>query len=287
MKFFLFFDIYREHFSPASKLACLVLLLLINYETHSQSFFYYHKPPQVQITISTGITKYFGELSIAKKLGDVNPYFGMGVEIPVKTRWWIRPEIVYYRLSAADSDLPSGDSRRERNLSFRSNNLELSATMIYSLQSIDLRRKLAKLGPYFLVGLGTTYSNPKAELEGQWHELQPLQTEGVNYSKFQIIVPLGVGLSYQVIDQWKIGLEISYRLSFSDHLDDVSTLYRDPASFSMQLAMDLADRRPEIGLDKAPTGSPRGNSETNDGYLFFGLRGYYELSKKGPLRRKW
>jgi len=93
-------------------------------------------------------------------------------------------------------------------------------------------------------------------------------------------------MAVMAADQWQVGLEISYRFSFTDYLDDVSTNYRDPLSFSNPIAAALADRRPEIGLDKAPTGTPRGNSKTNDGYLLFGVKVFHELSGTGPIRRR-
>jgi len=252
----------------------------------AQSFYRYQRSGQLNIYGGTGLTKYFGELSDEKKLGDINAHFTIGMTIPLRSRWSFRPELSYYRISAADSDLPKGDSRRVRNLSFRSDNFELSGLMVYGLHAKNQRLKISKLRPYLLAGIGITYFNPKAKLDGRWHQLAPLYTEGIKYQKFHVVVPLGFGLALKVADQWQVGLEMSYRFSFTDYLDDVSTNYRDPLSFSNPVAAALADRRPEIELDKAPAGTLRGNSKTNDGYLLFGVKVFHELAGRGQLRRK-
>jgi len=252
----------------------------------AQSFYRYQRPGSMNVYAAAGITKYFGELSNDQQLGKINPYLTIGLNLPLHNRWSVRPELTYYRISAADADLPTSDSRHSRNLSFRSNNFEFSGLLVYGLHAKDRRFRVSKIRPYLMAGLGVTYSNPKALLDGTWHQLQPLQTEAYPYHRIQLVVPVGAGLGLKVNDQWQVGLEISYRLSFTDYLDDVSQLYQDPFSFSNPVAADLADRRPEIGLDKAPAGNPRGNSQTNDGYLLFGLKVFYQLEGSGPLRRK-
>ena len=264
----------------------LSIFLIVPYHLEAQSFYRYHKAGQLNINGGIGITKYFGELADEKKLGEVNPHVTIGLTIPLKSRWSLRPEFSYYTISAADSDLPKSDSRKSRNLSFKSNNLEFSGLLIYGLHAKSTSLKISKLRPYLLAGIGVTYFNPKGKLDGIWYQLQAQNTEGIEYQKFTLIVPVGFGLAYKISSQWQLGLELSYRFTFTDFLDDVSTNYQDPNSFSNSVAEALADRRPEIGLDKAPAGSPRGNSDTNDGYLLFGVKVFHDLPGKGPLRRR-
>jgi hypothetical protein len=271
---------------PGGLISILLLLTVVTSTLEAQSFYRYQRAGQLNLYGGMGVTKYFGELSNDKKLGDINPFVTVGINIPWYSKWSIRPEFSYYRISAADGDLPESDSRHNRNLSFRSDNLELSGLLVYGLHRRDRRLKISRLRPYLLAGLGVSYSNPKAKLDHQWYQLQPLSTENLQYTKLQLVVPLGFGIGVQVWDQWQLGFEMSYRLTFTDHLDDVSTRYQDPASFTDPIASVLSDRRPEIGLDKLPAGTPRGNSNTNDGYLFFGLKVFYKLPGQGPLRRR-
>ena len=226
MKFYLIIDIFRGNFTVGYSYLkrlqwlCLHLALVIamgfyHESLPGQSFYRYQKDGQLQITGGIGITKYFGELSNEKQLGDLNPHVSLGLHLPLQGRWAFRPEISYYRISAADADLPDEDSRKNRNLSFRSDNLELSGLFIYELHKKEQRLKNSILRPYVMAGLGITYFNPKALLDGTWHSLPPLYTEGIKYKMFHLVIPAGAGLSVILSNQWKLGLEISYRLSFT------------------------------------------------------------------------
>lgn len=249
----------------------------------SQSFYQYQKSGQITLSAGGGLSKYFGDLSDDRRLGDVNPHFTLGVSIPLHAKLFIRPEISFYRISAADADLPENDSRRTRNLSFKSNNLEGSVLVAYGIYP---QRRRSAFKPYLMGGIGLTYFNPQAELNGKWYELQPLFTEGIKYQKFILVLPVGAGLGFELNKQLEIALEMSYRISFTDYLDDVSMTYRDPLLITDPIAAALADRRPEIGLEKAPAGSIRGNADSNDGYMFIGIKVFYQLPGQGPLRRK-
>lgn len=266
-------------------LSLLVLACSIH-TTSAQTFFQYQRTGELTLHLGGGLSKYFGELSNDRALGDVNPYLSLGLSLPIKSKFFLRPEISYYQISAADADLPENDSRRTRNLSFKSHNWEASLMAVYGLYSQRQGRKSPSFRPYVMAGVGFTYFNPQAELDGVWYELQPLFTEGIDYKKFMAILPLGAGLGYQINDGIQIALELSYRFTFTDYLDDVSMTYRDPLLISDPIARALADRRPEIGLEKAPAGSRRGNSDSNDGYMFMGLKVFYQLPGQGPLRRK-
>ncbi len=250
---------------------------------NGQTFYQYHKSGQWTLYAGGGLSKYFGELSNDRKLGDVNPHFTIGVSIPIRPKLFVRPEVSFYRLSAADSDLPEEDSRRTRNLSFKSNNWEATVMAAYGLYA---QGSQSLFKPYIMGGVGITYFNPQAKLDGVWYELQPLFTEGIDYQKFIAVIPVGAGLGFKLNEQIEVALEMSYRFSFTDYLDDASMTYRDPLLITDPIAAALADRRPEVGLEKAPAGSQRGNPDSNDGYMFMGVKVFYQLPGQGPLRRK-
>jgi hypothetical protein len=74
-----------------------------------------------------------------------------------------------------------------------------------------------------------------------------------------------------------VAIESGHRITFTDYLDDVSTVYKDQASFSDPIAAALADRKPELGLPGRPTGSIRGNPDKNDGYMLLNVKFEYYL----------
>ena len=132
------------------------------------------------------------------------------------------------------------------------------------------------------------YHNPKAYYNGQWYALQPLATEGIQYNRLNVSLPVGGGLSLSIGRHHNFGWELGWRQSFTDYLDDVSTTYTDPNNLGGPIAQKLAMRSDEvnpanenfIGTDNYTPGSPRGNPETNDSYLMSYFTYSYELRGK-------
>ena len=56
-------------------------------------------------------------------------------------------------------------------------------------------------------------------------ELQPLATEGVNYSNFSWSVPFGLGVKYSISEHLGATLEWRMYKSFTDYIDDIHGLY--------------------------------------------------------------
>jgi len=150
-----------------------------------------------------------------------------------------------------------------------------------------------KLRPYGLVGLGVFHFNPKGLdlATGQWVNLQPLHLEGQgsaaypdrkNYSLWQPNIPLGVGIKYWATDNLSLGLEVIYRKTFTDYIDDVSTTYVGNAFYDANLtpaqaaiAKRMADKS-NNGAGGAPAygqaGDKRGTSQNKDTYYTFGIK---------------
>jgi hypothetical protein len=184
-----------------------------------------------------------------------------------------------------DDSLSTNPARNQRNLSFRNNMFELTETVeyyFYKSSNVSGRpglrgsRKKVDFRSYLFVGVGLLYSNPKAELNGSMVALQPLQTEGVKYSRFVPVVPVGLGLSYTINRNHRIGLEFGWRWTFSDYLDDISTVYVDPATLGSDNARTLANRNPETW----PTVKDPVTSAANYGYEDFN-KNTGKLNKRG------
>ena len=84
------------------------------------------------------------------------------------------------------------------------------------------------------VGVGGFYYNPKGRhpTSGQYIALKPLNTEGQGlpggpskYSNFSVSIPMGVAWRMILNKYWNIGIELNYRKTFTDYIDDVSTRY--------------------------------------------------------------
>lgn len=259
---------------------CLFSLVLP--ELHAQSFYNFKRDRKLTLGVGLGTTNYYGDLNNTGQALKANPNFAINVEYPAKPRINIRLEVMAYQIAGDDRDY-EGDSdpegRFERNLSFRANNFEVNAVGVFSLYKENIRYyQRSKFNPYAIIGIGVTTVNPKALYEGEWYKLRDLQTEGVDYKGLAVVIPFGAGVKFKVTNDFNLGLEAVYRLTFTDYLDDVSSVYIAQSNFAGNpIAGILADRRQELGLTPARPGRIRGNPDENDGYFVLSIKGSYYL----------
>lgn len=248
--------------------------------------------------LGLGLSSYYGDLKKKFSL-DTKIHTSFGARYMLNDRFSVRGELQYYQLEAKDSD-GKDEELQSRNLSFKSSNIEFNVVGYVNLfaESVDQNRrnpysryKTKPYNVYGFAGLGVTTSNPRAQLNGTWYKLADYQTEGVKHGAMEIIVPFGFGAKYEINNVLGVSLEGGWRFSFTDYLDDVSTVYLDPNSFSDPLALALADRGPEIGVEPRGAGDVRGNPDNNDNYYIISLKieylGFSEIfggSKSGGPR---
>lgn len=178
---------------------------------------------------------------------------------------------------AGDDKFSSNPARNTRNLSFRNDLIELAAIgQINFIQINDLGRSFRhkdNFRAYVGAGAGLVYHNPKAFYQGVYIPLRPLQTENVRYSKVTAVVPVSGGFTFTFDKRYKVGLDLSWRTTFTDYLDDISTRYADPSTMISPLAADISNRTDELSnipsdfAENFSPGSKRGDSSHNDSYL--------------------
>lgn len=210
-------------------------------------------------------------------------------------------EFNYIRLQGADS-LVENPLRYTRNLSFRNDIYELALTSeYYFVNTPDVGRTgryLVDFKAYIFAGIGVFYNNPKARLNGEWYALQPLQTEGVKYKRLQPAIPIGIGMFYTFSRVHRFGVNMSWRYTFTDYIDDVSSTYPNPDDLDSDEARALSNRSGELESNPVAQkwlpffveGGIRGNPETNDSYLMTALTYSYVIrgsSKSFGKRRNY
>jgi hypothetical protein len=262
------------------QVALFILLLLLLNEGFSQSYLGYRSNRRYIASYGIGISSYQGDLNNPKDYFDTKFNTNIGFQKLLHPNISVRSEFTYFRISGDDRTADS-EGRVVRNLSFRSDNFELNAVGIFHLFASGPKfYQREKFNPYGFAGIGVLYFNPKGELDGKWYPLQPIQTEGVGYSRVTMVIPMGVGVQVKVNPFINVAIEIGYRKTFTDYLDDVSTVYLDNNSFGDDIHRRLADRRWEIGLPPLPEGNIRGNPSNKDSYLLFNIKGEYYLPIK-------
>jgi hypothetical protein len=213
---------------------------------------------------------------------------------------------LYGQIQGSDKNYSYDLYRTRRNLSFKSDIVEFSAQIEWNILGYENTRTNYGWSPYLFGGVSVFRFNPKAQFNyisgihdpslqsqsGEWIELQPLGTEGQETTKFndkrrysltQISIPLGIGSKWQLDDHWAIGIEFGVRKTFTDYLDDVSSIYVDDqivGGASGPMAVALKDRSAEVNNDlsvKFENNDPRGNPKSKDWYLISGVTLTYRI----------
>ena len=258
----------------------LLLALLIPLIGETQSFFNLRRHRNLTVFAGSGTAAYFGELTNPGQLNKPRYSFVAGSEFFFLPRFSLRTEAIWFRI--AGDDAIANDDRKVRNLSFFANNKEFNAVATVNLVPLPSRFDLRSyFNVYGFAGIGLLVMNPKTKYDGKTYALQPIQTEGVKYSRFQPAFPVGFGIRFTYKMAASIVAEGGYRFLKTDYLDDVSGIIKDPskptkgsfpdpASLSSDIARALADRSNGEAL-------VRGNPSFNDGYFLFNIKLEYYL----------
>jgi len=221
-----------------------------------------------------GASNYLGDLAPSFAIGETHEHFGAFFKRNSHNGFFSwKFALNYGRISGDDQNFKANNIR---NLNFRSTLLEGSFQLEFNFQKFFIGLRANDMSPYTFIGIGATYFNPQGELNGTWHDLRPLSTEGQGlggasgYSAFTPVIPMGGGIKWELAPQWNIGVFAGYRYTLTDYLDDVSGTYFDNATIFERkgdIAAQLADKSTgQIGYD----GKQRGNPDRNDWYAFFG-----------------
>ncbi|WP_373511611.1 outer membrane beta-barrel protein [Persicitalea sp.] len=236
-----------------------------------------HIPPRGVITIigGAGVAYYQGDLSDGVDFAHLGlgPNLALGGLYRLSEHISLRSELRYYQLQA--------DQKNSRNfinnLSFRTHNPDFYVGAQGDLFAFSQQ---AQVNPYLFGGIGTTFLNPKAQLDGTWYSLPPLTTEGVKYSRTPLLIVAGLGATLKLTDRWGLGLELCGNFLTSDYLDDASSVFPQPDQLPSDLARRLSDRSPEVGEAPRQPGFIRGNPKVKDSYIFLSVKVQYVLTTR-------
>lgn len=201
--------------------------------------------------------------------------------------------LTFLQIKDADN-ISTNPARRARNMNFRNRVWELGLraelTVFYDNDVGGRGYYNPDFKLYVFGGVAAFYHKPMGQIyvEGElrddtWYDLRPWKTEGQDseYETIGVSIPAGVGLYFTFDKTWRIGWELSWRTTFTDYLDDISTTYADPttlepdaAAFASQTYQALIDdiNDPSSGsvFDHQYVGgfsTKRGDPTHNDSYL--------------------
>ncbi len=246
-----------------------------------------------------GRSNYLGDIQTNNtSLAQGNLAVGVKFKKPLSKNLTFATGIAITRIHASDS-VANNEQQLNRNLHFRSNISELHFMFEYTLLELgmsnnnDASKKKFRLSPYLFAGIGLYHFNPQAMYQSNWVDLQPLNTEGQGtnaiynanapYSLNQVNIPFGVGLKYALNKKITLAWELGWRKTFTDYLDDVSTVYPDLqelATINGQAAKILSFRGSTVkGFNGVfpGKGARRGNPDNLDWYFINGISLNYKI----------
>lgn len=209
-----------------------------------------------EVVFSAGISQFLGDLGGLNKIGTdfspvdlefvlTRPAFGVAYRYKPAKHFGINTSFNYLVVSGNDK-LTTEQFRNNRNLNFKSNIFELAVRFEYCFMASQVgnkygikntfsRRMKTKGNEFFVfVGVGGFYFNPKGRnpTTGAWEKLKPLHTEGQGlpggpkqYKRISVSIPVGLAWRFNINKLWCVGLEYSYRKTFTDYIDDVHGSY--------------------------------------------------------------
>ena len=292
------------------KVLLLFLLMLSFSVVHSQRRY------NLDFGVRAGVANYLGDIGS----GDLARGFVYNLELKdtrwstgAFVRWRFHPVMAYqgsftYARIQGDDSKSLNRARRGRNLSFTNDLLMINNKLEYYPQFLTVS-DVGKSGryrwdykTYFFAGLGIFYHNPKAEYNGQKYKLRPLMTEGKKYSPVVLSIPTGAGFYFTYKRQHRFGFEMSWNMTFTDYLDDVSTTYVNPNQMSSDpMAATLANRNPELGSYSSSqypsysnygyfsdaNSNPRGDPKDKDNFMMISLSYSYVIRTKNSFARSY
>jgi len=271
----------------------VLLVIAVSYNTYAQRINFNTQRNwslnKKELLIKVGPTQFLGDLGGANtsnydySLKDWD-WQALGFNVGVGYRYRFHPmfatsSTLSYVMLRGDDKYSEETVRNARNLNFRTSMFEFEQRLEFILFSVEKFSSTYKLPGarggkrrnqqyYFFGGIGASYFNPKGKYQDSWVALRPLKTEGQAkpYSPIAFSIPSGFGMRMGIGAQWRIGLEATYNMVFSDYIDDVSTVYADPASFSDPAAAFLSNPSDPAITVGVPNGSVGGFNWFGAGY---------------------
>jgi hypothetical protein len=245
----------------------LLLILLVSFLTFSARAQY-----NWEYGLLVGGANYLGDIGGQEQtrrdfvwdmhLHKTNIALGAYGRYKLSKRMAILANLSYMQLNTADSE-SLNPARVARNLNFRNRMFELGGraevTIFYDndvggkgYYNPDFRFYVFGGVSVFAHNPQAQVRNPESEFFGDtWHNLRPMRTEGQNeeYGLLGLAIPAGMGLYFTFDKTWRVGWELSWRTTFTDYLDDVSSTYADPATLPSDLARALASQTNQAVID--------------------------------------
>lgn len=154
-----------------------------------------------------GAANYSGDVSNFNPV-NFRPAGDIFLRMNLSPKHALRTGLFYGQLEAADSK-SKDPFQKIRDVSFKTQVLELSLRYEYNFRDFRAKSELVRLSPFVFVGGAAN----KMKVDGKF---QDNTVKGI-----QLAIPFGVGLKYAMAYNWNLGFEFGARKTFTDHIDSI------------------------------------------------------------------
>ncbi|MCP3931213.1 MAG: OmpA family protein [Bacteroidetes bacterium] len=188
-----------------------------------------------EMGVLLGGSGYLGDLSqpshISLDFNEVHPSFNFFIRHHLTSKWALRGNLALGKISGNDLNYDYDELRMERGINFESSLSEFSVVVEYDFFGNKRYRKkrfFKTFSPYAYLGLGLVDVEPFVDYnEGNMDNNPELlaninKDKTANFTNANNVVPVGVGVKYDLWENFILGAELGLRWPFTDYLDGVS-----------------------------------------------------------------
>ncbi len=255
-----------------------ILAVLIGKLSYSQHF---------EPGLLLGASNYYGDLAPNPVLSETHAAFGGFARLNMSSSFAITFNLISTTISGDDKNF---EANKVRNLNFKTSLTEFSGVVEFNFFKFGVDVNDKRHTPYVFLGLSFTQFNPTANYVGQTVQLRNIRTEETQYSLFAVTIPMGIGYKWQFDKHFALNWNLGFRRSYSDYLDDVSTVYPDSyeniqSKKGSMVAVATDPSGLETGLPLSEKGYQRGNADFTDWYIVSTVSISYRFYKRLKCRR--
>ncbi|PCJ64834.1 MAG: hypothetical protein COA58_11195 [Bacteroidetes bacterium] len=268
------------------RIQTLIICLLILFSSNAQTY----KSNSWSANLYLGASNMMGDLGGSNFIGSRGVFdydfratrLAVGTGINMNTgAFSLGLNLLFTRLAGND-EYSAQDFQVDRNLCVRTDLFE--ASFLTEYRPFSRTKGFNRF--YVYTGIGGIYYQPKTKLNDDWIKLRTLGTEGQYfddgpgpYSELDVVIPYGLGYKFRLAKSTSLILDLGFRKTFTDYLDDVSTVYVDPVLLASSNGIESPILSNRSNTPKV-IGDERGNPDKDDMYFLLGLKFEYILGGK-------
>jgi len=229
-----------------------------------------------------GGSGYMGELNQANPFAFNDWTLGILVRKNLSRDWAVRLNVL--RAGArGDASKNANEFIQSQKLYFKSPMFEASLVGEFNFFKFEPSYTDIAYTPYVFAGIGGFHFQPKSyNFEGDLVNLHDYYTEDVNYSRWAVQIPFGVGFRYNLRGPLTLGLELGYRVAFTDYVDDISGNYIDVNAHQLETEGGQEQRAYFIDpSQQMRIGTQRGDGRKKDSYMLASITVTYAIFRAG------